>query len=240
MSQDAAYEKKTHWVNLTNWKEILCEWSTKNIFETFPSLSHNLTSAFPFQGILSLHPWPLSCYSPPKVLLQPTPVSRLGSEQAPWRQQLPCVSAWRSWFVGTQSVGVASEAEPPESCWGWPPQGSLEPAEGRRSHWEVACVYAMECLQCCSQEVPVACWLLRVAAGRRWWLSCLKLMWGSTGSGSLAGGGLWVEDWWLWRTVCHSWIKCLSRCYSLPMTRALVPERLPYGRERRGETKTDN
>lgn len=165
-----------------------------------------------------------------------TPVSRLGSGQAPLRQQLPCVSEWTSWFAGTQ-WGVACEAEPLQSFWEWKPQGSVEPVGVRRLYW-VACFSLMGYLRCCNREVLGACWLVRVVAGRRWWPSCLKLVWGSMGSGSLAGGGLGVEDWWLWRTVCHSWIKCQSRCCSWPRTRALVPEHPPCQREEEAQTKS--
>lgn len=168
----------------------------------------------------------------------PTPASRLGSAQAPWRQQLPCVSTWMSWSAAMTWAGAASAAEPPQSCWGcWPP-GSWEPAGGHRSRWAVACVCAMECHRCCNRGVPAGCWLLLVVAGRHWWRSCPKLTWGSTGSGSWAGGGLWAVDWWRWRRVCRSWTRRLSQYYSSPMTRASVPEHLPFSRKWKQKEKS--
>lgn len=238
MSQSAAYKRNSRRVNLATRREGLCQWNT-NPLRDFSS-SHNLCTKvlFRFKAFFLSHRTrcPVSC-RPACACLWPTPASRPGSEWAPWRRRLPCVSAWTSWSAGTQWAWVASGAEPPQSCWGWGPRGSSGPAVGRRSCWEAACVCAQGSLRCCSREVPAACWLLLVAAGRRWWPSCLKLTWGSTGSGSLAGGGRGVEDWWLWRTGCHSWITRLSRCYSLPMKRALVPGHPPYGQKRKEQRK---
>lgn len=176
-------------------------------------------------------------YFPSEMLLLATPASRLGSEQAPWQQQHPCASEWRSWFAGTRWAAAAPEAEPPQSCWGQQPWGSWWPAGAPRSCWGAACVYVTGCLRCCNREVPVRWWLLLVAAGKRWSLSpCLRSRWESTDSGSWVDGGLVDEDLWLWRTACRSWTQYQSRCCSLPTTLASAPEHPPCGREK-GESE---
>lgn len=133
-----------------------------------------------------------------------TPVTRLGSEQAPSQPQFPLESAWRSWSVGTQWGKGPPEAEPPLSFCGGPPQGSRGPAEEPRSYWEASGVSALACLQCCIREDPASCWPLRVAGGRRGSRSlCRTPTWGSTGTGSRADEDLVSEGWWLWRTMCR-------------------------------------
>lgn len=112
MSQNAAYKKKTHWVNLTNWKEILCELSTKTIFETFSSLSqpHKCFS-------ISRH-----TFSPSMtiVLLFPTKNASAAYTSEPawlWAGTMTATAPMR---VSVEEL-ICGDAESGGGIWGWAP-----------------------------------------------------------------------------------------------------------------------